>query len=152
MKVSQKALEMLRHHEGVRRKPYQDAIGLWTVGVGHLIGDGKTLPDDWNKVFTMEEVDEILRKDLARFEAGVERLCPSGLTSGRFDALVSFSFNVGLGCLQKSSIRMKHNRGDFEGAADGFLLYTKAGGKVFQGLVNRRKDERATYLGATNGS
>jgi len=152
MKVSQKALEMLRHHEGVRRKPYQDAIGLWTVGVGHLIEDGKTLPDSWNKVFTMEEVDEILRKDLARFEAGVERLCPSGLTSGRFDALVSFSFNVGLGCLQRSSIRMKHNRGDFEGAADGFLLYTKAGGKVFQGLVNRRKDERATYLGATNGS
>jgi len=152
MKVSQKALEMLRHHEGVRRKPYQDAIGLWTVGVGHLIGDGKTLPDAWNKIFTMEEVDEILRKDLARFEAGVERLCPSGLTSGRFDALVSFSFNVGLGCLQRSSIRMKHNRGDFEGAADGFLLYTKAGGKVFQGLVNRRKDERATYLGATNGS
>ena len=152
MKVSQKALEMLRHHEGVRRKPYQDAIGLWTVGVGHLIEDGKMLPDSWNKVFTMEEVDEILRKDLARFEAGVERLCPSGLTSGRFDALVSFSFNVGLGCLQRSSIRMKHNRGDFEGAADGFLLYTKAGGKVFQGLVNRRKDERATYLGATNGS
>ena len=152
MKVSQKALEMLRHHEGVRRKPYQDAIGLWTVGVGHLIEDGKTLPDSWNKVFTMEEVDEILRKDLARFEAGVERLCPSGLTGGRFDALVSFSFNVGLGCLQRSSIRMKHNRGDFEGAADGFLLYTKAGGKVFQGLVNRRKDERATYLGATNGS
>ena len=152
MKVSQKALEMLRHHEGVRRKPYQDAIGLWTIGVGHLIGDGNTLPDDWKKVFTMEEVDEILRKDLARFEAGVERLCPSGLTSSRFDALVSFSFNVGLGCLQRSSIRMKHNRGDFEGAADGFLLYTKAGGKVFQGLVNRRKDERATYLGATNGS
>lgn len=152
MKVSQKALEMLRHHEGVRRKPYQDAIGLWTVGVGHLIEDGKTLPDSWNKVFTMEEVDEILRKDLARFETGVERLCPSGLTGSRFDALVSFSFNVGLGCLQRSSIRMKHNRGDFEGAANGFLLYTKAGGKVFQGLVNRRKDERATYLGATNGS
>ena len=146
MKVSQKALEMLRHHEGVRRKPYQDAIGLWTVGVGHLIGDGKTLPDDWNKVFTMEEVDEILRKDLARFEAGVERLCPSGLTGGCFDALVSFSFNVGLGCLQRSSIRIKHNRGDFEGAANSFLLYTKAGGKVLKGLVTRRNDERAVYL------
>ena len=146
MNVSDKAIEMLCHHEGVRRKPYQDAIGLWTVGVGHLIGDGKTLPDDWNKVFTMEEVDEILRKDLARFEAGVERLCPSGLTGGRFDALVSFSFNVGLGCLQRSSIRMKHNRDEFESAADVFLLYTKAGGKVLKGLVTRRNDERAVYL------
>lgn len=137
---------MLHHHEGVRYKPYKDPIGLWTVGVGHLIGDGKTLPDSWNRTFTPEEIDEVLRRDLARFEAGVERLCPAGLTQSRFDALVSFSFNVGLGTLQRSSIRMKHNREDFDGAADAFLLYTKAGGRVLKGLVNRRNDERAVYL------
>lgn len=146
MNVSDKAIKMIRHHEGVRVKPYQDAIGLWTVGVGHLIGDGKTLPDEWNRTLTMGEVDEILRKDLARFEAGVERLCPTGLTQPRFDALVSISFNFGLGNLQRSSIRMKHNRGEFEDAADSFLLYNKAGGKIFKGLVNRRNDERALYL------
>lgn len=146
MRVSDKAIKMIRHHEGVRVKPYQDAIGLWTVGVGHLIGDGKTLPDEWNRTLTMGEVDEILRKDLARFEAGVERLCPTGLTQPRFDALVSISFNFGLGNLQRSSIRMKHNRGEFEDAADSFLLYNKAGGKIFKGLVNRRNDERALYL------
>lgn len=146
MRVSDKAIKMIRHHEGVRIKPYQDAIGLWTVGVGHLIGDGKTLPDEWNRTLTMGEVDEILRKDLARFEAGVERLCPTGLTQSRFDALVSISFNFGLGNLQRSSIRMKHNRGEFEDAADSFLLYNKAGGKIFKGLVNRRNDERALYL------
>jgi len=146
MRVSDKAIKMIRHHEGVRVKPYQDAIGLWTVGVGHLIGDGKTLPDEWNRTLTMGEVDEILRKDLARFEAGVERLCPTGLTQSRFDALVSISFNFGLGNLQRSSIRMKHNRGEFEDAADSFLLYNKAGGKIFKGLVNRRNDERALYL------
>lgn len=149
MNVSDKAIKMIRHHEGVRVKPYQDAIGLWTVGVGHLIGDGKTLPDEWNRTLTMGEVDEILRKDLARFEAGVERLCPSGLTQPRFDALVSISFNFGLGNLQRSSIRMKHNRGEFEDAADSFLLYNKAGGKIFKGLVNRRNDERALYLSNT---
>lgn len=148
MKVSDSAIKMLMHHEGVRLKPYQDCVGLWTVGVGHLIGDGKTLPPEWNKTFSMEEVREILKKELARFEAGVCRLCPDGLTSGRFDALVSFAFNTGLGCLQRSGIRMKHNRGDFEGAADCFLLYNKAGGKVWKGLVNRRNDERAVYLGA----
>lgn len=146
MNVSDKAIKMIRHHEGVRVKPYQDAIGLWTVGVGHLIGDGKTLPEEWNRTLTMGEVDEILRKDLARFEAGVERLCPTGLTQPRFDALVSISFNFGLGNLQRSSIRMKHNRGEFEDAADSFLLYNKAGGKIFKGLVNRRNDERALYL------
>ena len=149
MNVSDKAIKMIRHHEGVRVKPYQDAIGLWTVGVGHLIGDGKTLPDEWNRTLTMGEVDEILRKDLARFEAGVERLCPTGLTQSRFDALVSISFNFGVGNLQRSSIRMKHNRGEFEDAADSFLLYNKAGGKIFKGLVNRRNDERALYLSNT---
>ena len=147
MNVSDKAIEMLCHHEGVRRKPYQDCVGLWTVGVGHLIGDGKSLPPEWNKTLSLEEVHALLKKDLSRFEAGVCRLCPADLTQSRFDALVSFSFNLGLGGLQRSGIRMKHNRGEFDGAADGFLLYTKAGGKVFQGLVTRRKDERAVYLG-----
>ena len=148
MNVSDKAIEMLCHHEGVRKKPYQDCIGLWTVGVGHLIGDGKSLPPEWNKTLTLEEVHALLKKDLVRFESWVCRLCPVNLTQPRFDALVSFAFNLGPGGLQRSSIRMKHNRGEFESAANGFLLYTKAGAKVFQGLVNRRKDERAVYLGS----
>ena len=95
---------------------------------------------------SMAEVDDILAKDLATFERGVLRLCPEGLTQGRFDALVSFSFNVGLGNLQRSTIRMKHNRGDFDGAAEGFMAWTKAGGKELPGLVKRRKHERHLYL------
>jgi lysozyme len=94
----------------------------------------------------MEEVDEILSKDLARFESGVRRLCPNGLTTGRFGALVSFAFNVGLGNLQNSTLRMKHNRGEFEDAAEEFLKWNKAGGKELKGLTTRRKDERALYL------
>ena len=94
----------------------------------------------------MEEVDEILRKDIRRFESGVSRFCPSGLTQGRFDAMVSFSFNCGLGALQRSSIRMRHNRQDYEGAADALLLYTKAAGIVSKGLTRRRNEERAMYL------
>jgi len=138
---------MIIHHEGVRLRPYKCPAGLWTVGVGHLIGDGKTLPDDWNRTFTMEEVNEILKKDLNRFESGVLRLCPNGLTQSRFDALVSFSFNVGLGNLQRSSVRMRHNRGDYDGAAEALLMWTKAAGRVLPGLVKRRQDERSLYLG-----
>jgi lysozyme len=140
-------MKMIIHHEGVRLRPYKCPAGLWTVGVGHLIGDGKTLPDDWNRTFTMEEVNEILKKDLNRFEKGVLRLCPNGLTQSRFDALVSFSFNVGLGNLQRSSVRMRHNRGDYDGAAEAFLMWTKAAGRVLPGLVKRRQDERSLYLG-----
>jgi lysozyme len=146
MKVSARALTMLRHHEGVRFKPYRDPIGLWTVGVGHLIGDGKTLPEKWNRQFLLEEVNEILRTDLARFESGVERLCPVGLTQFRFDALVSFSFNLGLGTLQRSTLRMKHNREEHEEAANVFLRYNRAGGRILRGLTNRRRDEREVYL------
>lgn len=146
MKVSDDCIKMIKHHEGVRLKPYQDPIGLWTVGVGHLIGDGKTLPIEWFRTFTMDEVDELLKKDLRRFERGVLRLCPNNLTQSRFDALVSFAFNVGLGNLQASTLRQKHNRNDILGAAKEFLRWNKAGGKVFRGLTIRRQDESNLYL------
>ena len=128
-----------------------------SVGVGHVIDPmhgrlkleerrNLPIPDGWNRTLSMGEVDDILKKDLARFESGVARLCPVALTQGQFDALVSFSFNVGLGNLQRSTIRMKVNRQDFEGAAEGFLDWTKAGGKVLKGLVSRRNDEKALFL------
>jgi lysozyme len=94
----------------------------------------------------MEEVDAILRADLDRFERGVERFCPVELTQGMFDSLVSFSFNVGLGTLQRSTLRQKVIRGDKEGAAEELLKYCMAGGKVLKGLQNRRIDERALFL------
>lgn len=146
MKVSDNCIKMIKHHEGVRLKPYKDPIGLWTVGVGHLIGDGKSLPIEWFRTFTMDEVDELLKKDLAKFERGVLRLCPNHLTQPRFDALVSFAFNVGLGNLQSSTLRQKHNRGDILGAAQEFLKWNKAGGRVLRGLTVRRQDESNLYL------
>lgn len=146
MKVSDECIKMIKHHEGVRLKPYQDPIGLWTVGVGHLIGDGKTLPIEWFRTLTIDEVDELLKSDLRKFERGVLRLCPNHLTQSRFDALVSFAFNVGLGNLQASTLRQKHNRGDILGAAQEFLRWNKAGGRVLRGLTVRRKDESNLYL------
>jgi lysozyme len=82
---------------------------------------------------------------LARFERGVEQYCPVVLTQGQFDALVSFAFNVGLGTLQRSTLRQKVNRQDFEGASSEFLKYIMAGGKILKGLQNRRNDERALF-------
>jgi lysozyme len=95
----------------------------------------------------MDEVDRLLGQDLSRFERGVVRLCPAAVgNQGIFDSLVSFAFNVGLGNLQRSTLRMKTNRGDFEEAAEEFMKWTKAGGRVLPGLVKRRRDERALYL------
>ncbi len=159
MKVSDAAKAMIKHHEGVRMRPYRCPALLWTVGVGHVIDPAHAavkyeerknlpIPDGWDRTLTMGEVDAILAQDLARFERGVARLCPAASNSqSQFDALVSFAFNVGLGNLQRSSIRMRYNRGDVEGAADAFLMWTKAAGKVLPGLVKRRNDERAMFLG-----
>jgi lysozyme len=158
MKVSDAAKAMIKHHEGVRMRPYRCPALLWTVGVGHVIDPNHAkvpfaerrdlpIPDGWDRSLTMDEVDAILAQDLGRFERGVARLCPSAVNhQGRFDALVSFAFNVGLGNLQRSGLRMKHNRGEFNAAADEFMKWSKAGGRVLPGLVKRRQDERALYL------
>ena len=157
MNVSPKAIEMIKHHEGVRFKPYQCPAKLWTIGVGHVLyphqikillaerGAYALHPDD-NRTFTKEEVDGILRSDLQRFERGVHTFCPCDLTQGMFDALVSFAFNVGLGTLQRSTLRQKLLRGDKEGAAEELLKYCMAAGKVLRGLQNRRIDERRLFL------
>lgn len=163
MKISDTALKMIKHHEGVRYKPYLCPAKLWTIGVGHVLYPEQAKlpvvdrlqfpirPED-HRVWTSTEVDDLLAKDLARFERGVARYCPTSVShQGRFDALVSFSFNVGLGNLQRSKLRMKHNRGDYEEAADEFMKWTKGGGRVLPGLVKRRVDERSLYLGGTDG-
>lgn len=155
--ISEKTLEMLRHHEGVRYRPYRCPAALWTIGVGHVLypeqGAMKmedrlkyALHEADKRVFTKDEVNAILTKDLERFVRGVSKYCPGPITQGQLDALVSFSFNCGLGTLQRSTLRQKHNRKDYAGAAEEFMKYIKGGGKVLKGLVNRRNDERALYL------
>lgn len=145
MKASKQCLDMLAHHEGVRRKPYRCPAGLWTVGVGHLIGDGHSLPDSWNRTFSLEEVYDLLAKDVAKFERGVSKLIPVQLSQNEFDCLVSFSFNLGLGTLQRSTVRQALIRGDKIAAMESLRKYNKAGGKVLKGLDNRRKDEEALF-------
>jgi lysozyme len=158
MNVSAETLTLIKHHEGVRMRPYLCPARLWTVGVGHVLYPEQAklpvsdrlqfaLKDEDRRVWTAAEVDDLLSKDLARFERGVARYCPSVVGhQGRFDSLVSFSFNVGLGNLQRSGLRMKHNRGDYEGAAEEFMKWTKGGGRVLPGLVKRRLDEQRLYL------
>jgi lysozyme len=117
------------------------------VGVGHLIGDGKSLPESWNKTFTTEEIDGILKSDLNRFERGILKMLPNvRLRQCEFDCLVSFAFNLGLGTFQRSTLRQALLRGDKEAAMESLMKYCRAGGKVLRGLENRRKDERAMFL------
>ena len=157
MKVSARCKEMIKHHEGVRFKPYRCPAKLWTVGVGHVLypnqgrlpldqRDAYPLQAEDQRAFSGAEVDGILGADLQRFEAGIAKLFPMVLTQGQNDALVSFAFNLGLGGVQRSTLRQKVLRGEMEAAADEFLKFTRGGGKILPGLVKRRNDERALFL------
>ena len=145
MKTSQQGLELIKHYEGLRLNPYRCPAGLWTIGYGHLIGNGSVLPDSWNRTFSVAEANALLVTDVIRFERGVTRYCPVKLSQGLFDCLVSFSFNLGLGTLQRSSLRQKINRGDIEGAKEVLLKYNKAGGIISRGLTLRRVSESKLF-------
>ena len=148
MKVSERAIKLIKHHEGVRSRPYRCPANLWTVGVGHLIGDGKLLPDSWNRTFTETEIDGILKSDLRRFELGVHKMLPNvPLRQHEFDAIISFCFNLGLGCFQRSTLRQALLRGDKKAAMESLVKYCRAGGKILRGLQIRRLDEKALFEG-----
>jgi lysozyme len=166
VKLSKAGADLMHKYEGYRNKAYLCPAHIWTIGYGHvlyqdqiklpvvrkegvpgLIRKEYPLKPEDNRVWTKEEIDKLFAEDVAVFERGVLRLVPSSAGSqGRFDALVSFAFNAGLGNLQRSSIRMKANRGDHEGAAEAFMTWIKGGGKVLPGLVKRRTDEKNLYL------
>ena len=148
MNVSKAGIALIKHHEGVRSRPYRCPANLWTVGVGHLIGDGKSLPDSWNRTFSQEEIDGILKSDLRRFELGVSKMLPNvPLRQCEFDAIISFCFNLGLGCFQRSTLRQALLRGDKKAAMESLVKYCRAGGKILKGLQTRRLDERALFEG-----
>jgi lysozyme len=150
MKISQAGIDLIRRFEGCKLKPYLCPAGYWTVGYGHVIGNGKTKPE--KQLYTQEEVNELLRTDLVRFEQGVLRYCPVHLTQFEFDSLVSFSFNLGLGVLQRSTLRRKILRQDKQAAARNILKYNKAGGRVLKGLTRRREAEYRMFTKEINNA
>ena len=148
MNVSKAGIALIKHHEGVRNKPYKCPAGLWTCCVGHLIGDGKSLPESWNRTFSQEEIDGILKSDLRRFELGIHKMLPNvPLRQCEFDCLVSFAFNLGLGTFQRSTLRQALLRGNKKAAMESLVKYCRAGGKILRGLQIRRLDEKALFEG-----
>ena len=167
MKLSAKGADLMHRYEGYRTKPYLCAAQVWTVGWGRVlyqeqirlpvarVGDYQgmirkefPLKEDDNRVWSKDEIEKLFSEDVALFERGALRLSPNlADRQGAFDAVVSFAFNAGLGNYQRSTIRMKNNRGEFDAAADAFMMWTKGGGKELPGLVRRRKDERLLFLG-----
>jgi GH24 family phage-related lysozyme (muramidase) len=158
MSVSEAGIQLIKSFEGCHSSPYKCPATLWTIAYGHVLYPDQarlktperasySLKPEHNRVWDADEIDSLLEADLQRFSDGVLRLCPAAADNQcHLDALVSFSYNCGLGNLQASTLRMKYNRGDYFGAADEFLKWNKAGGKVLRGLERRREAERALFL------
>lgn len=166
MKTSDKGIQLMHRFEGYRNKPYLCPAKIWTIGYGHVLYqeqirlpvarvNGYTgmirseypLRPEHNRVWSKDEINELFRNDIKSFERGVLRLVPSVVgRQGSFDALVSFAFNAGLGNLQRSQMRMRALRKDWDAAAEAFRQWVKGGGKVLPGLVKRREAEIALFL------
>ncbi len=139
MKCSERGKELIKEFEGCILKPYKDAVGLWTIGVGHLIKEGENFGS-----ITIDEAMELLAKDLQWAEACINNTGVE-LTQNQFDALCSLVFNIGCGAFQGSTLLRKLKAG--ENAASEFLRWNKAGGVVLKGLTRRREAEMRLFLG-----
>lgn len=142
MRTSDNGRALIRHFEGLALEAYFCPAGVLTIGYGST---GKHVQTGMR--ITKEQADALLVKDLERFEEGVDELVTVHLDQDEFDALVAFSFNVGLGNLKTSTLLRRLNAKDYASAASEFRKWNKGGGKVLPGLVKRRAAEAALFVG-----
>lgn len=148
MQTSEKGIKNIKDFEGCSLTAYPDpgtGGAPWTIGYGwtHPV-DGKPIKP--GMTIKQETADRLLKTGLVSYENDVLKMAKVKLTQGQFDALVSFAYNVGSRALSTSTLLRKLNDGDVKGAADEFLRWNKACGKVLNGLTRRREAERALFL------
>ena len=139
--TGQRGIDLIKQFEGLRLTAYQDMVGVWTIGYGHTGRDVKA-----GMTITQQQAEQLLINDLAQFERGVNDLVTVQINQNQFDALVSFSYNLGVGALQKSTLLRLLNAGSYQPAADEFPRWNRAGGNVVAGLTRRRYAERQLFL------
>jgi lysozyme len=139
--VTEDGLRLIRRFEGFSALPYRCPAGYLTVGYGHLVKN----PEAFRQPITEDEATEMLVLDIEVAARAVLRFISVPLTDGQFDALVSFTYNLGAGALQRSTLRRKVNRDDHEDVPDEFLKWVWAGGKKLNGLIRRRQAEALLY-------
>lgn len=140
MNLSEDGKQFIKAREQLRLEAYQDEIGVWTIAWGHISGVKA------GDVCTIEQAEAWFAQDVAPREACVNDLVKVPLTQGQFDALCSFTFNLGCTALRNSTLLKLLNAGDAAGAAEQFGRWNHAGGEVSAGLTRRREQEKETFL------
>jgi lysozyme len=146
MSISSNGVDFIKRKEGFRTNAYQDSVGVWTIGygttaaaLGREIGRNETVSKAQATQYLLEHLEN-------SYSPAVKRYVKSTVTQGEFDAMVSFTYNLGSGSFKKSTLLKKFNAGDHFGAAMEFLKWDKAGGKKLAGLTKRRKEEQEIFL------
>lgn len=139
MNYSRQGLALTESFEGVRLTAYQDSTGRWTIGYGHTfcVLKGQTC--------TQQDAEAWLISDVAWAEKAVNRLVTSPLSQGEYDALVDFTFNLGVGSLQHSTLLHLVDARMYEEAAQEFEKWDYAGGVIVAGLMRRRLAEAQEF-------
>lgn len=145
MEISETGIALIKKFEGCELKAYQDSVGVWTIGYGwtHPVNGRKV---GAGMVITQATAESLLREGVRPFADGVSKLVTVAINQNQFDALVSFAYNLGLGSLKTSTLLKMLNAGNKKAAADEFLKWCRAGGKILNGLVKRRTAERELFL------
>ena len=139
VETSENGIELIKSFEGRRLVAYQDSVGVWTIGYGHT----KTAHE--GRLIIKSTADRLLAEDLVEFEKYIDTLVKVPLTQNQFDALVSWTFNLGPGNLKESTMLRKLNYGDYESVPEEMRRWNKAGGEVLEGLVRRREAEAELF-------
>jgi lysozyme len=145
MKTNNSGIELIKHFEGFEPKAYRCPAGVWTIGYGHTSEAGNPKVIKGMKV-TAREASDILARDLEKFETAVMKTITRTPSENQFSAMVSLCYNIGPGAFAKSSVARLFNAGDVKAAADAFMRWNKAAGRVLPGLLKRRVEERHLFL------
>lgn len=144
MKTNHEGRELIKRFEGKKLTAYKCPAGIWTIGYGHTSAAG--LPDVVaGLTITEAKADEILARDLEKFERAVETTIDRLMTDNQFAAMVSLCYNIGPKAFATSSVAKNFNAGNKTKAASSFLLWNKAGGKALIGLTRRREAEKKLF-------
>ena len=139
MKISENGLELIKKFEGCETTAYQDSVGVWTIGFGHTKGveEGQTC--------SIEDAESMLADEMDEYEGYINNMVKVELQQHEFDALVAWVYNLGPTNLGERTMLKVLNGGQFDRVPDEMNRWTRAGGKILEGLVRRRQAESLMF-------
>ena len=144
--INEAGLGIIKSFEGFSPTPYLCPANRWTIGYGSTWDIKGRAVNGSHLPITRDEAGPLLKREIRHVESAINRLIKAELTENMFSATASLVYNIGTGNFQRSTLKMKLNRGEYENAADEFPKWRKAGGRILKGLVRRRAQERELFL------